>query len=371
MSLKTTFSDIASRIERWFASADQAGIVIAVVLVALVFLLRRPIAAMLIAALDALMKRLSVGIPDKARSQLSVTTSVLLVTLSIYFAIEALDFPDVPGSFFRRILASVAILAVFASWYNLCGPFVSLLSGGSHLDLQVETGWVERVARFGVVLFGITALLTVWEVDISGALTGVGVLGAGLAIATQDLIRNLVAGMNNVSERRFSVGDIIQIEGAFIGTVEQIDLRSTLLRGFDQIPRYVPNSELSNAVVLNYSQRHNRRVLHSFGFVLSLSSDQIESVCDALRDHLLTSGDFDVTEGAPKYVYVEGLSDDAIRIMFYAWTLTADYDEFLQVTHRLSKRVLELSKELDAPLAYPTQTLDLKIPPEFDKGAPE
>ena len=35
------------------------------------------------------------------------------------------------------------------------------------------------------------------------------------------------------------------------GTVEKIDLRSTLVRGFDQIPRYVPNSELSNAVVMN------------------------------------------------------------------------------------------------------------------------
>ncbi len=328
-------------------------------MIATVVLVRRPAARLVIAALNGLFLQFSVNLSDEAKKELTVTTSVLIVTLTIFLFLEHFGGQPKVEFFGRRVLASVAIIAVFSSWYNLCGPFVALLGGDSRLESRLETGWIERVARFGVLLFGITAFLTVWEVDISGALTGVGVLGAGLAIATQDLIRNLIAGMNNLSEKRYSVGDVIQVEGVLIGTVEQIDLRSTLLRGFDRIPRYVPNSELSNAVVLNYSKMPSRRVIQSFGFVLSLTSEQIEAVCADIKKHLLESGDFDTTESAPKYVCVEGLSDSAIQVLFYAWTLSADYGQYLQAKHRLMKRVLEISKERNAPLAYPTKTLNL------------
>ncbi len=331
----------------------------AVALVVIVIWVRKPIARLAIRALDNLMRRLSVGLSDETKAELLVPTSILVTTLSIFLALDVLQLPEFADGVVRRIITSVAVLAVFAGWYNLCGPFVSLLSGENRLDLKMERGWMERVARFGVVLFGISALLTVWEVDIASALTGVGVLGAGLAIATQDLIRNLVAGMNNISERRFSVGDVVQIEGIFVGTVEQIDLRSTLLRGFDQIPRYIPNSELANAVVLNYSQRRNRRVKLSIPLLLSTPQAQVSKFCDALQAYLKDSGDFEVSEGAPQYVHVEGLSDSAVLVMFYAWTPNPEYDDYLKINERLTLKIMELARACDTALAYPTQTLHM------------
>jgi MscS family membrane protein len=359
MSLKDTVSDLVSRFHVWLSGTDQTGVAVTIILIAIVIWARKPIAKIAIVALDNLMSRLSVGLSDETKAALTVPTSVLIVTLSIFFALDVLHLPEFADGFVRRLLTSVAVLAVFSSWYNLCGPFVSLLSGDARLDLKMETGWMERVARFGVVLFGITALLTVWEVDIASALTGVGVLGAGLAIATQDLIRNLVAGMNNISEKRFSVGDVVQIEGVFVGTVEQIDLRSTLLQGFDQIPRYIPNSELANAVVLNYSQRRNRRVKLSIPLVLSTSEAQVSEFCDNLRKHLKESGDFDVSEGAPQYVHVEGLSDSAVLVMFYAWTNNPDYADYLLVNERLTLKIMKLASTCGSALAYPTQTLNV------------
>lgn len=359
MSVKETVSDLVTRVQDWISSADQTGVAIAVVFVAIVIWIRKPLAKLTVSALDNLMRRLSVGLSDDLKAELIVPTSILIATLSIFLALEVLQLPEFADGIVRRVLTSIAVLAVFSGWYNLCGPFVYLLSGEPRLGVKMESGWMERVARFGVVLFGITALLTVWEVDISSALTGVGVLGAGLAIATQDLIRNLVAGMNNISEKRFSVGDVVQIEGVFVGTVEQIDLRSTLLRGFDQIPRYIPNSELANAVVLNYSQRLNRRIKLSIPLVLSTTQAQIAEFCDTLRNYLKESGDFDVSEDAPQYVRVEGLSDSAVLVMFYAWTTNADYESFLEVSERLTLKIMELASACDTALAYPTQTLNM------------
>ena len=179
------------------------------VLLAAVILLRRSLARGLLSALSSLPASFSVSLNDEIRSELEVTTRVLLVTLALFFAIQVIQPPDIAGGILERTVISVAVIAVFAEWYNLCGPFVALLRSEQLRRLSVEADWMERVARFTVLLFGLTSLLKIWQVDITGALTGVGVLGAGLAIASQDLIRNLIAGMNNISEMRFKVGDAI------------------------------------------------------------------------------------------------------------------------------------------------------------------
>lgn len=363
MSFQDTILDIVARLKSWFFFAERSDVILAGVFIILIFLFRKPLASFVMSSVNKLMTRLSVGLPDHALNELKKTVSVLLVTGSLFIAAEIVQLPVFADGFVRKILASIAIIAVFSGWYNLCGPMISLISGEGLIELKVGTSWMERVSRFAVVLFGFSALLTVWEVDISGAMTGVGVLGAGVAIATQDLIRNLVAGMYNQSEKRFSVGDVVEIEDAFIGTVEQIDLRSTLLRGFDQIPRYIPNSQLANAVVLNYTQLLKRRVKMTIPFVMSCTAEQMEQVLAALRDHLYNSGDFDTDDGAPLYVCIEGMSDSAILVMFYARTPTADYNYYLEVTERLTLKVLEISREYGAALAYPTQSLEMATPP--------
>jgi len=105
-----------------------------------------------------------------------------------------------------------------------------------------------------------------------------------LAIAAQDLVRNLIAGMTNQSEERFVTGDAIEVEGSFLGTVKRIDLRSTLVLGFDQIPRHVPNTDLSNSIVKNYTRMQHRRVWVTFQLVLSTSLEQLEATRSALEE---------------------------------------------------------------------------------------
>lgn len=352
--------EMQERFSHWQAELNQSSVILSLIFLLAVVIGRRPLARWLMAMFRALLRRLSIELSEKVADELMRTTSVLIVTFAVFVVLETLNVPNMPGDIFRRVMASIAVIAVFSGWYNLSGSFVSLLQSDRFGEVRMEAGWMERVARFGILLFAITSLLEVWRVDISGALTGVGVLGAGLAIATQDLIRNLVAGMNNMSEKRFAIGDSIQIDGSFVGTVESIDLRSTLIRGFDQIPRHVPNSELSNAVVLNYSHRRHRRVMLSIPLLLDSTEAQVLQVRDTLREHLSACGDFELSEEAPKHVYVEGLSESAVTIIFYAWTTTPEYDNFLRVNESLSLKILETVRAAGTELAYPTQSINLR-----------
>ncbi|MGR3662357.1 MAG: mechanosensitive ion channel family protein [Paracoccaceae bacterium] len=282
------------------------------------------------------------------------------MTFAISLTLGAANPPEAIAGVLDRLLNSVALIVVFATWYQLSGPFVSILLSDKVNSTTMEAGWFQRISQFTILLFGLTALLKVWQVDISGALTGVGVLGAGMAIAMQDLLRNFVAGMTNMSEKRFESGDAIQVEGKFIGTVKRIDLRSTLVVGFDQIPRHIPNSDLSNSVVLNYSGRKHRRILVTVPLVRSSTQDQIETVRDALRLHHRNSGDFHLGEEAAQYIYVNEIGPSSVDILVYVWTKGADYDEYLQTIERLTFAILGAVKKSDTELAYPTRTLQIE-----------
>jgi MscS family membrane protein len=347
------------RLNNWLASINPDVLVLSLLGIALVFVLRRTLARWTVAALHALLKHFSVSLSEEVTTQLKKATEVLAVTFSVYLAVDVFNLSEITSVFLRRTLSSVAIVAVFGSWYQLTGPFVSMLRAKQPNTVKIEVDWVQRIAQFAILFFGLASLLNVWQVDVAGVLTGVGVLGAGIAIATQDLIRNLVAGMTNMSEKRFETGDSIQVEGQFVGTVKRIDVRSTVVVGFDQIPRHIPNSDLSNSVVLNYSARKHRRIMLKVPLVLSSTQEQIEAVRDGLKKYHQTCGDFELSDDAAKYIYVSDLGPSSVDILIYAWTKGPEYEQLLEVTERLTLAILKTVKSVGTDLAYPTQTIQL------------
>lgn len=143
-----------------------------------------------------------------------------------------------------------------------------------------------------------------------------------------------------------------------MGTVERIDLRSTMIAGFDEIPRHVPNSDLANSVVLNFSRMKHRRLWVGVPLVLSTTAVQIEQIKAGLTDFLNSSGRFDTRPEAPKYVYASNIRDHAIEILFVARTKAAGYEDLLFAKEALNLRVFELVAEAGTDLAYPTQTIE-------------
>ncbi len=369
------FQQGGERINDWLASVNPVNVILSVIVVLVVFFLRKPIAGWVFEANRSLLKQFKVSLSQEVADQLKKASEVLVVTLSLYLALDLIQPPELAGGLLRNILKSVALIAIFGAWYQLSGPFSAMLHSERHGSVRLEIDWVLRITRFAILLLGITAVLEVWEVDISAALTGVGVLGAGLAIAMQDLIRNLVAGMSNISEKRFETGDTIEVDGCFIGTVKKIDLRSTLVVGFDQIPRYIPNSDLANSVILNYTSMKHRRVLLKVPLVRSSTPQQIETVRDALRHYHRNSGDFDLSEAAPKHIYINEIASHSVDILIYALTKGSTYEELLQVTERLTLAILAIVEDAGTSLAYPTQTIQLddramKMPGMRDQTPP-
>ncbi|WP_146346801.1 mechanosensitive ion channel family protein [Phaeobacter marinintestinus] len=349
-------------------SVEQFGL--ALILVVLVIVFRKPISAGLTNLLERLLRALSITPTQDVLSEIDRTLRVLVIALSVYVFSKTLSLPDATHGLIERMFLSVFVLAVFSGWYQVIGPLTAIIDPEKFLAVRVDTSWMERIGQFTVILFGITALLKVWNIDISSALTGVGVLGAGLAIAAQDFIRNLFAGMSNMSEKRFATGDWICVEGIVEGTVINVDVRSTVVMGFDRVPRYVPNSDLSNAIVLNKSRMDHRRVYWMLPIRLDASEQQLEGICQHIIDYMRTSGDFVNEDGTPLMACVSGLSENAVEILIYGFSNTKVYREFMDVRSRLTQAVRAAVTQNDAHIAYHTQTVIVEngTPEVFGKG---
>ncbi len=352
-----SIQDAAQQFSLWVETLDHTKLIVSVIAIVVVYIFRKPIARLCVSAAGAIFQRLSITLSDHVKSELIKTTEVLLLSVTVLLIIEIMGASEIAGGLLRRLVISVTVIAVFGTLYHLSNTFLAVLRMGRFSKSAVDSDLIQSVTKFVILLLCINAVLDVWSIDINGVLTGLGVFGAGVAIAAKDPIQNLMSGMSNISEKRFTTGDSIEIEGVLIGTVQKIDLRSTLIIGFDQIPRHVPNSELSNSIVMNLSKRKHRRIRLKIPLVLSSTQEQVEEVRDRLKDYLDTSGDFVISDESPQYVHVNDLGDSSVDILFYAWTQTAEYAEYLKVTERLSLTILSTVRASGSDLAYPTQTI--------------
>lgn len=153
------------------------------------------------------------------------------------------------------IRLSYALIAKFSSiLFNQ-----DLLAIESNQRLQLRLTTISLVARSIItiilVVTGIIVSLSAIGINIAPLLAGVGILGVGVSLASQNLIRDAINGFFIIIEDQYAVGDVIQVDN-FSGLVENINLRITQLRDPEGRLITVPNSEIK--IVANLSSNWSR-----------------------------------------------------------------------------------------------------------------
>ena len=155
-------------------------------------------------------------------------------------------------SFGPRLLVAAVILA--AGFY--AGRWAGRMLGRSLARLKLEPDLVQllvRMMRIAVLaLFGVLALQNL-GVQLLPLIAGLGVAGAGVALAMQGLLSNLVAGLTIILTHPFRIGEYISIVGVE-GVVSEISLFSTVLTHADKSRVVVPNRKLVGEILHNYGQ---------------------------------------------------------------------------------------------------------------------
>ncbi|HSP22654.1 MAG TPA: mechanosensitive ion channel family protein [Planococcus sp. (in: firmicutes)] len=115
---------------------------------------------------------------------------------------------------------------------------------------QTMSKLLENVIAYVVYFMAIIAVLSAFTIDITGLIAGAGVLGLAIGFGAQNLVRDIITGFFIIFEDQFSVGDYVRI-GQAEGTVEEIGLRTTKVKGFTGELFIFPNGNVTD--VVNFS----------------------------------------------------------------------------------------------------------------------
>ena len=278
-----------------------------------------------------------------------------LRTLNLVLGMYVISETVYPGLKGVGVLTPFTIVLFWIIYASLA-PIGELLIKSNHRIQKSLFRWTLRVLQVVVVFIGASAVLEMWGIQVGAILAGLGILGAAVALGTQDLFKNLIAGFLILSERRFNEGEWICVTGCTEGTVEKIGLRSTLLRRFDQAPVHVPNSQLADMPLINFSRMRYRRIYWSIGLKYSATTQQLEAIVDGMKD-LITGDDYVTPENASTFVVVDKFNSSSIDILLYCFTKTTQWGAWLTIKEQLAKDIKELVEENGTGFAFPSQSI--------------
>jgi small-conductance mechanosensitive channel len=199
-----------------------------------------------------------------------------------------------------------------------------------------------------------------------GLLTSAGIFAAILGFASQAAFSNIVSGIFIVFFKPFRVGDILKIEPNNLGEIEDITLRHTVLRDFENKRFIIPNSLISSQVLHNYSITDERIAsLMVFGVAYDADVDlAMEIIKEEAMKHPFTIDNrtkIEIEEGREIVdVRMVEWADSAVKIRLKVWAWDAE-NAFLQKTE-LWKLVFDRFKAEKIEIPYPHHTVIMKQP---------
>lgn len=239
---------------------------------------------------------------------------------------------------------------------NLALAIVTLLVGlaligkiAKLVGKQVEKSKIDNTLKsfiMSLVSGILKVLLAISVVGILGVETAsfVAVLAAGgfaIGLAFQGSLSNFAGGVLLLVVRPINVGDYIEADG-FSGTVEAIQILNTILKTPDNKVIYIPNGNLANTSIVNYSIKETRRAEWVFGVGYEEDTDKVKEVLsDIINSHPL------VLKDPEPFVKMSNHGDSSVDFKVRAWVKAGDlwdlhYDVLELVKKRFDKEEIEM-----------------------------
>ncbi len=178
---------------------------------------------------------------------------------------------------------------------------------------------IASVARYAVLIFVLIAVMAQFGVQTTSIIAVLGTAGLAIGLALQGTLQNIAAGIMLLFLRPFRIGDSIQA-GSLAGTIDEIGLFTTRMHTYDGIYLQVPNAQLWNQAIKNYSRLPTRRldIVVGIGY-----ADDVDKAQTALMD--LLENDARVHADPAPQVMVEELAESSVNLNLRCWSDAGDY----------------------------------------------
>jgi MscS family membrane protein len=285
---------------------------------------------------------------------------LFLLSLVVFLMLDNFNYPSVlritiHHVALRDILEAVgrAILILTLTWLMLrVIDFTAMIleqrtdhtHGVSGTQLVV---FFKDLLKVIVIFLGLLLLIRfTLNRDITSLLAGFGIVGAAVALSARESLENLIASFIIFFDKPFSTGDLVKIQN-IIGSVERIGLRSTRIRTDQKTYVTVPNKQMVDSILDNWSLRSQRKGLTLLELAADTPMSKVDSLINAARNAFTEMTEIEGTPG----VYLLDISRNSLVVQVEYFTGPIAIEMFNALKQRINLMLLSYLEEYEIKLA--------------------
>jgi len=200
------------------------------------------------------------------------------------------------------------------------------------VDVTLQT-FVTNLVRMVLLTFVIIAAISALGIQTTSFIAILGAAGLAIGLALQGSLSNFASGVLIVLFRPYKVGDFVEAAG-ISGVVEEVQILTTVLKTGDNKKVIVPNGQIMDSIITNYSANDRRRVDMVIGVSYDDDLDKVRSTLEQL-----VAADDRILDDPACTIAVSALADSSVNFVVRPWVKTADYwGVMFDLTEAIKKR---------------------------------
>jgi MscS family membrane protein len=209
--------------------------------------------------------------------------------------------------------------------------------------------FVKEFIKIIIVVFSVFFILgSVFNMNISSLIAGLGIGGLAIALAAKESLENLLGSFTIFLDKPFTIGDNVKI-GNIQGTVERIGFRSTRIRTIEKSFVTVPNKRMVDTELDNLSLRSYFRVRFDLPLLFETSEDNLKEILFQVRKHI-SEHPMVINETTVHFLEFGSYS---LNIHVQYFINTTDWEQFCKIKEEINLKIINVVRANGSDLAYP------------------
>jgi small-conductance mechanosensitive channel len=279
---------------------------------------------------------------------------VSVSALGVWVSVLVMNLTPSSRGMADHILLAVLIVVVSIAVARFAAGAVSSMAMSRAGVAQSATIFVN-IVRVAIVGIGLLVLLQSMGVSVTPLLTALGVGGLAVALALQDTLANLFAGVHILASRKVQPGDYVRLDSSQEGYIVDINWRNTTIRQLAGNLVIVPNAKFADAILTNFHRpEQDLSITVQVGVGYGSDLDQVEKVTLDVAQDVLADVEGGVSDHEPS-VRFHTFADSSIK--FSVTLRTREFTDQYVVVHEFLKRLHRRYQLEGIEIPFPTRTV--------------
>ena len=288
----------------------------------------------------------------------------MILCVGVYAAVmNILNFPLLTltytgtQAFITKLLRIALIIAFVSGFSNAVQGIMAGIQGiNSKFDLEVDNTimvFSTKLIKVVIAALGVVIVISELGYDVNGFIAGIGLGGLTFALAAQDTASNFFGGLVILLDKPFKAGDWIQTP-SIDGVVQEISFRSTSIKNFDDTVTIVPNSQLANEAIINWSRMEKRKIVTTLSLTYDTPKESLIAIVDDINEFLQNSAE---VNPSGSFAVFNEYAASSLDIMVHYFTVSTTLQLHHEEKERVNLKLMDIVNKHNAKFAFPSTSV--------------